>query len=112
MGLISLPTIPSGCTSNHHMFYVLLPDERTRDSVMAGLKQEGIGAVFHYVPLHLSPMGEKFGYSAGDLPITENLAGRLLRLPFYCDLSPKDQQEIVGHVTKFVTGASVRRIAA
>jgi dTDP-4-amino-4,6-dideoxygalactose transaminase len=112
MGLLCRPKVPDGCESNFHMFYVLLQDVHTRDALMASMKQDGIGAVFHYVPLHLSPMGEKFGYAPGDLPVTENLAGRLLRLPFYCDLSQEDQLEIVAHVTRFVTGASARRMAA
>jgi len=112
MGLLCRPKVPDGCKSNFHMFYVLLQDVHTRDALMASMKQDGIGAVFHYVPLHLSPMGEKFGYAPGDLPVTENLAGRLLRLPFYCDLSQEDQLEIGAHVTRFVTGASARRMAA
>ncbi|HEY4311678.1 MAG TPA: dTDP-4-amino-4,6-dideoxygalactose transaminase [Pirellulales bacterium] len=112
MGLLSLAKLPATCQTNYHMFYVLLPDCPTRDALMASLKQDGIGAVFHYVPLHLSPMGESFGYRAGDLPVTENLAGRLLRLPFYFDLSLEDQHEVVAHVTRFATASTVGRAAA
>ena len=112
MGLLSLPKVPDSCRSNYHMFYVLFQDMQTRDAMIANLKQDGIGAAFHYVPLHLSPMGEKFGYAPGDLPVTENLAGRLLRLPLHCDLSQEDQCDVVTNVTRFLAGASTRRMAA
>jgi dTDP-4-amino-4,6-dideoxygalactose transaminase len=111
-GILRLPAAPDHCRSNYHLFYVLLPDVHARDAMMASLKQEGIAAVFHYVPLHLSPMGEKFGYARGDLPVTERLAERLLRLPFYCDLSHEDQREVVATMTRFATAASTRRMAA
>ena len=58
---------------------------------MAHLKQQGIHAVFHYVPLHTSPMGRTFGYREGDLPVTEDLSGRLLRLPLYYDITEEEQ---------------------
>ncbi len=57
-------------------------------------------------------MGKKFGYQPGDLPVTEDLAGRLLRLPFYFDLSQEDMEEVVAHVTTFLTGTATRRLAA
>ena len=112
MGLLTLPKIPQACQSNYHLFHVLLPDMPTRDALLSSLKREGIGAVFHYVPLHLSPMGEKYGYRAGDLPLTENLAGRLLRLPLYVELSEEHQAEIAAHIMRFVTAGSVGRMAA
>ncbi len=61
---------------------------------MNGLKKAGILAVFHYLPLHTSPMGKKFGYKKGDLPVTEDISGRLLRLPLYNDISMKDLEYI------------------
>lgn len=101
-GFIRLPYIPEDCQSNSHMFYILLPDARTRDALMDHLKQDGIQSVFHYIPLHCSPMGKKFGYCPGNLPITEELSGRLLRLPFYHDLTDEEQLHVVRKVTEFM----------
>lgn len=86
-GKIVLPIIPSHCESNFHLFHVLFESQAVRDRVMDGLKEKGILAVFHYVPLHSSPMGLKFGYRQGEFPITEDVSARLLRLPFYNTLS-------------------------
>jgi len=101
-GRLRLPRIGEGCTSNYHMFYVLLPDAERRNRLMEQLAKDSILAVFHYVPLHSSPMGRTFGYRHGDLPVTEDLSGRLLRLPFYYELSEADQdfviERIQGHV--------------
>jgi len=103
-GLLRLPRIPEVCTSNYHIFYILLSDMQTRDALMASLKQHGIQAVFHYIPLHSSPMGQKFGYREGDLPVTEDLSGRLLRLPLYCDITEEEQVRVVQHITTFLQG--------
>jgi dTDP-4-amino-4,6-dideoxygalactose transaminase len=101
-GLLQLPHVPPECDSNHHLFYVLLPDARARDDLMAHLKKHGIATVFHYVPLHSSPMGQRFGYRDGDLPVTEDLSGRLLRLPFYHEMSEEEQGRVIEHLTAFV----------
>ena len=77
------------------MFYILLPTEELRDKLIKVLKENRILAVFHYVPLHTSPVGRKLGYSAGDLPVTENISKRLLRLPFYNDLKEFEQEKVV-----------------
>jgi dTDP-4-amino-4,6-dideoxygalactose transaminase len=100
-GLLRLPRLPEECTTNYHLFYILLADSATRDALMAHLRQRGILAVFHYVPLHSSPMGQKFGYRAGQLPVTEELSGRLLRLPFYYGLTEEEQGRVVGGVRDF-----------
>jgi len=89
-GVVRLPAIPKYCQSNYHLFYLLFESQRQRDKVMDGLKKKGILAVFHYLPLHTSPMGKKFGYKKGELPITESISGRLLRLPLYNDISIED----------------------
>lgn len=93
--LLSIPATPAGCETNFHMFYVLLGDRESRDALMAHLKQNEIGAVFHYVPLHTSAMGKRYGYREGDLPLTENLSARLLRLPFYAGITRDDQKRVV-----------------
>lgn len=100
-GLLRLPTIPEGCDHNAHMFYVIAnsPDERA--GLLAHLREKGILAVFHYVPLHLSPMGEKLGYERGALPVTEDLAERVVRLPCFFELTETEQREVVDAVFGF-----------
>jgi dTDP-4-amino-4,6-dideoxygalactose transaminase len=102
--VISLPVLPEGCHSNHHIFFLLLKDARTRDELMGFLKREGIGAAFHYVPLHDSQMGDRLGYRRGDLPVTEDLSSRLLRLPLFNDITESEQTRVVDSVLKFLGG--------
>lgn len=106
-GLLRIPHIPNDRKSNYHMFYVLLRDRQTRDALMDYLKDRGIHAVFHYVPLHNSPMGLKFGYRDGDLPVTERLSGRLLRLPFYYEITEEEQSRVIGGVASFFQTAAL-----
>jgi len=85
-GFIELPFIPRECETNYHMFYILLKNENERQAMIKHLEESGINSVFHYVPLHSSPVGRRLGYKSGDLEVTEDISGRLLRLPFYYDL--------------------------
>lgn len=101
-GKLRLPVIPSNCETNYHLFYILLPSEKKRNSLMKKLRNSGIQAVFHYIPLHSSPMGAGFGYRKGDLPITESMSDRLLRLPFYADLEKEKQEFIITMLKKYV----------
>ncbi|MFY9611329.1 MAG: dTDP-4-amino-4,6-dideoxygalactose transaminase [Blastocatellia bacterium] len=110
-GLVRLPIAPHGCKINYHIFYVLVRDEATRNAMMAHLKRNGISAVFHYVPLHTSPMGAKLGYREGDLPATEELSGRLLRLPVFPELSSGDQLRVVNCVREFLDRRSESQLA-
>ena len=87
--------IPEYATNNAHMYYIILPTEEKRSEVITYLKQNEIMAPFHYIPLHLSPMGQRFGYKQGDLPITEEYSNRLLRLPLYADLTNEDQEKVI-----------------
>ncbi len=103
-GRLQLPFIAQGCRSNNHMFYILLNDENTRNGLMDYLKSKGILAVFHYLPLHLSPIGRSFGYYDGDLPQTESISRRLLRLPFFYDLKQDEQDEIVECIYAYLKG--------
>jgi dTDP-4-amino-4,6-dideoxygalactose transaminase len=100
-GRLRLPYIPPSCESNAHLFYIVLADEATRDSLMRYLKDRKINAIFHYIPLHLSPVGRAMGYGDGRFPVTESMSGRLLRLPFYFDLTREDQETIVNHIFTF-----------
>jgi dTDP-4-amino-4,6-dideoxygalactose transaminase len=111
-GWLQLPSIPDECESNYHMFYALLPNTEVRDALIANLKEDGIAAPFHYVPLHTAPVGMSFGYRAGDLPVTEDLSSRLVRLPFYYDLCEIEQMEIVSRIRAFAIRGIVRRAAA
>ena len=111
-GLLRLPRIPEDCDSNFHLFYILLPDSATRDLLLSHLKSQGIMAVFHYIPLHTSPMGLKLGGRPGSLPVTEDLSSRLLRLPLYYDLTEQDQSRVVECVSEFLRGSNSRDRAA
>lgn len=82
-GKLRRPIVPVGCQHNAHMYYILLESLKQRTEVIAKLKQQGVLAVFHYVPLHSSPAGKKYGRTSGELPHTGNLADRLLRLPLW-----------------------------
>ena len=101
-GKLRLPIIPSNCETNYHMFYVLLPSEEKRNSLMEKLRNAGIQAVFHYIPLHTSPMGAKFGYREGDLPLTERISGRILRLPLYPYIGKEKQEFIIKILKKYL----------
>jgi dTDP-4-amino-4,6-dideoxygalactose transaminase len=102
-GVVQLPAAPPGCQGNAHIFWIVLRDQPTRDALIDSLRGDGILAVFHYVPLHSSPMGKSFGYQPDDLPVTENLSGRLLRLPLYHELKDDQQQRVIDHVVRFLT---------
>jgi dTDP-4-amino-4,6-dideoxygalactose transaminase len=99
--LLALPIIPAECESNYHMFYIVLNslDERTR--LMEHLKAQSILAVFHYVPLHTSPMGQAMGYRPGTLPVTEAVSERLLRLPMYYEMQEGEVDLVVDEIFKF-----------
>jgi len=97
-GLLTLPEVPPDCETNFHLYHVILPTVKHRDGLMQHLRERGIGAAFHYLPLHTAPVGRRLGWKAGDLPTTEAYAARLLRLPLYPDLQAPEQDEIIGEV--------------
>lgn len=99
-GLLQLPEIPEGCTSNYHLCFVLLPTQTLRDELLEYLRSLSIRAVFHYVPLHNSPCGSQFAPGL-HLPQTEQLSSRLIRLPMYYELSAADQQLVIDAVRNF-----------
>ena len=98
---VRLPFIPDGCEQPYHMFYLLLPSLEFRQGLIEHLKARGILAVFHYLPLHISDMGRKYGGRGGDCPVTEDISDRLLRLPFYNDLSEADQSYVIEAIQDF-----------
>ena len=96
-----LPVVPEYCENSYHMFYLVLPSLDRRQAFIAHLKSKGVHAVFHYLPLHLSTMGLRFGSRPGDCPVTEDLSDRLVRLPFFGDLGEEDLSVVVAAVQSF-----------
>lgn len=92
---LRLPVIPDGAAGAYHMFYVLVRDKATRDGVLQGMRAEGVQPTFHYVPLHSSEAGRRFAARATQCPVTDDVSGRLLRLPFYNNLPPEDAQRVI-----------------
>lgn len=103
-GLLRRPIVPAECQHNGHLYYVLLAPDIDRQQVLDEIKRNGIGAVFHYVPLHSSPAGVRFGRSHGELSLTTTLSQRLIRLPMWFGLSEAQQERVVG-----VLGEILRR---
>ena len=100
-GLIRLPHTPEHCQSNYHLMYLLVAEHQSRYRLIQLLADHEIMAVFHYVPLHTSPMGTKLGCNARRLPVTENTSKRLVRLPMYFDLDQASQQRVIDEVLEF-----------
>jgi dTDP-4-amino-4,6-dideoxygalactose transaminase len=98
---VGLPFVPAHCSQAYHMFYVLMPSLQLRQDLISHLKQRGITAVFHYVPLHLSDMGMRFGGSPGGCPVTESVSNRLIRLPFYNELDFEAQDRVIEAIEEF-----------
>ncbi len=101
-GKLIRPFIPQYAKHNAHMFYIVLPTEKIRNNLMDKLKENGISATFHYIPLHTSPLGKKLGYGEGDLPVTEEYAGRLLRLPLFADMTNEDMKKVVTKIKEIL----------
>jgi dTDP-4-amino-4,6-dideoxygalactose transaminase len=98
---VQVPTVPSHCEQPYHMYYLLLPSLEERQALIAHLHASQITSVFHYLPLHLSSMGRSFGGKEGDCPVTEEMSDRLLRLPFYNELTAQDQDRVVSAIKSF-----------
>jgi dTDP-4-amino-4,6-dideoxygalactose transaminase len=99
-GLLRRPVVPDTCQHNAHMYYVLLGPGSDREKVLATLKENGISSVFHYVPLHSSPAGLRYGRVHGSMDVTDTQAARLVRLPLWVGLAPEQQGRIVDVLTK------------
>ncbi len=98
---VGLPTIPEYVEQSYHMYYMVLPSLKIRTALINHLKQRGILSVFHYLPLHLSDMGKQFGGQVGECPVTEDIADRLLRLPFFHSLTREEQDEVLAALLSF-----------
>jgi dTDP-4-amino-4,6-dideoxygalactose transaminase len=98
---VRTPTVPEHCEQSWHMYYLVLPSLTARSALIARLRERRILAVFHYQPLHLSKMGRTFGGRPGQCPVTEEVADRLLRLPFFTAMTEAEQAEVIEVVTSF-----------
>ena len=98
---VGLPIVPAGCAQAWHLFRLACASTAQRDALIEHLRLRGILAVFHYLPLHLSPMGLRYGGKAGDCPVAEDVAGRILRLPLYNSMSLSEQDEVIAALHAF-----------
>ena len=98
---VGLPHVPFDCVPAYHLFYVRMPDLATRQRFIAHMKALAIHCVFHYLPLHLSPMGARFGYKPGACPVTEQVSDTLVRLPFYTTMTSDDQARVIEAIQGF-----------
>ena len=103
-GQVRLPVIPQDCVHNAHMFYMITKSLAERTALIAYLKENGIAAVFHYVPLHTAAAGIKYGRFDGADEFTTSLSERLVRLPFYYGMADSDQAAVIDAVKKFYSG--------
>jgi dTDP-4-amino-4,6-dideoxygalactose transaminase len=102
-GVLRRPIIPAECQHNAHMYYVLLSPRLDRQAVLRSMKQSGVLSVFHYVPLHSSPAGLKYGRTSGELLLTNTLSDHLIRLPLWVGLTMDQQGLVVDALTNAIT---------
>ncbi len=98
---VRMPVVPSECEQSYHMFYLLLPGLDERQGLIKHLAEHNILSVFHYLPLHLSEMGRRFGGKEGDCPVTERVSDQLIRLPFYNNLTQSDQDRVIATIEQY-----------
>jgi dTDP-4-amino-4,6-dideoxygalactose transaminase len=96
--VVRRPVIPADCDHNGHIFYLLVPATK-RDQLLKTVTANGVHAIIHYVPLHSAPAGRKFGRPSGELPVTDDTAARLIRLPLHTSLSPEAQSRVINTIT-------------
>jgi dTDP-4-amino-4,6-dideoxygalactose transaminase len=108
-GYFTLPEFRDESSSNAHIFFILTRSENERNALIQYLDENGITAVFHYIPLHNSPAGMRLGRSSGKLPVTEDISARLLRLPLYSELNSAQIRHICHTISMFYTQAQPTR---
>jgi dTDP-4-amino-4,6-dideoxygalactose transaminase len=99
---IARPVIPAGCEHNAHLFYLRLPPTLSQTEVLARMRERGVAALFHYVPLHSSPAGQRLGRVASDMTVTDLVSGSLIRLPLWVGLRDRDVDFVVEQLTEVV----------
>jgi dTDP-4-amino-4,6-dideoxygalactose transaminase len=102
------PVVPAGCEHNAHLFYVLLPLAAHRGEILADLNARGVNAVFHYVPLHSSPAGRRYGRVSGAMNVTDDCSARLIRLPLWVGMPEGAPQTVVDRVGEIVRTRSAK----
>jgi len=105
-GKLRRPVISKDCQHNAHMYYVLIPNEINRNDMLSKLSENGVNAIFHYIPLHSSPAGKKFGRISGDLLTTNNSASRIIRLPLWIGLTQKMQNKVITEILSAISSLS------
>jgi dTDP-4-amino-4,6-dideoxygalactose transaminase len=100
---VQMPFVPEHCQTPYHLFHMVMPSAQSRDALISHLRADGILAVFHYQPLHLSPYGHRVQPSA-DCPVTEEVSERLVRLPFYTNMDEADTEAVIDSVCSFAVG--------
>jgi dTDP-4-amino-4,6-dideoxygalactose transaminase len=98
---IGTPVVPAHCEQSYHMYYLMMPSLEKRQALISFLKSRGILSVFHYVPLHLSPVGQRMGGRNGSCPVSEEKSDRLVRLPFFNSLTTEDQDKVIAAIQLF-----------
>lgn len=98
---VYLPIVPEYCKQSYHMFYMIMPTAEMQQDFIEYMKSSGILCVFHYLPLHLSEMGMRYGAKSGDCPVTEDVSRRIVRLPFFNKLTEDDQNQIIDRIIHF-----------
>jgi dTDP-4-amino-4,6-dideoxygalactose transaminase len=98
---VQLPQVPAHCEQSYHMFYMLMPNLELRQKLITYLRECGVYSVFHYLPLHLSEMGQGFGGKIGDCPVTERISDQLVRLPFHNALTSPEQEQVIDLLQEF-----------
>lgn len=111
-GRIQGPTIPDGCVHNAHMYYILATNTGEQQQILAHMKEQGIGAVFHYIPLHSAPAGLRFGRAHGRLKVTDDIWSRLIRLPLWPDMQQEDIERVCAAVRGALDGGQAKKKAA
>jgi len=100
-GFVRLPSVENASVSNGHLFYLIVRTTEERTRLIDHLDKREIKAVIHYVPLHSSPAGKKYGRASGELAVTEDVSSRLLRLPLYYEMSDEEVSRVVAAVKEF-----------
>ncbi len=101
-GMLRRPIIPDGCRHNAHMYYIRLESLEKRNELIDRLSERGVNTVFHYVPLHSSPAGRKYGKCGGSMHVTDQVSSCLLRLPLFVEMHKGDVDKIVGEIERWV----------
>ena len=102
-GVLRRPIVPTHCQHNAHMYYLITENLETRTRLIDHLKQSGIMSVFHYIPLHSSPAGKRYGRYVGNMSVTNHVSDTLLRLPLFADITEAQQDEVINAVKEFYT---------